>query len=292
MQSNKHSHQFKLAVYLLILVLSLSTAVSGQNSQLSVTAVTKPQVTALAYQFVPGRSLIYQFDYLNNSASDMSELLKEPSAAMKEAKSATSKPRTFNIAARGKLVMLVLANNGNDVQLTCYFRQPEVRLMVDGRSVTRPAEIMAAELSREIWVTMNMQGRVLSVGFDPAVRAASRNLARAILAQTQFVVPNNSAAGFQTWEAEEDDPNGQYIAQYQFVATTSQFPIAQGLITNTFRKTKVRYLQAQPQVVSGKPEIQKTIIPSGETIAQFDFSQGRLISLEEKETQIIAQVRW
>ena len=256
---------------------------------------TDPAVTAqtaapaFAYRHIPGERLVYRLDYSSSSVSDLQVLFEgtdSPGTSGEVVQSGLS--QSFNTTVQGELAITVL-DRKTDRVLTAYrLLRPQVTLVANGQEALSQAETTRAALSQAIFAEVSSRGRVLSVRFDPAIDNFSQNFARALLALTQFVLPDARATGAHQWEVQEDDPNGQYVARYEaeFLSREQGSGESQtGL--KTFRKTKVRYLTPHQKTLPGKLQVSTTIKPEGSLVARFDVGGGHLYSFRGTEGQII-----
>ncbi len=238
---------------------------------------------ALVYRFVPGQRIIYRLYYNNSSAADFRVLFADhkPSDAPVQSNLASS----FKTAIEGEMTATVLENRNDGAIIVYSLRKLAMNLAVSGQPYGDQAAIRH-NLERNIFALVNQQGKVVSVWLDPESDETSQNFARALLAITQFVLPDPKSPAQPQWEAQEDDPNGQYIARYQsalnFDKTARRDPKSSFKI---FRKTKLRYRKPERKPKPGEFDAPMTIIPKGDLMARFNAHSGQLISLDGKESQ-------
>ena len=150
-----------------------------------------------------------------------------------------------------------------------------VKIISSGQEAVEQGQLIQEDLKQEIFATLNSQGKVISVSFDPNVSSIAQNFARTILGITQFVTPSSNRNA-SNWETQEDDPNGKYIARYQSG-------------WGKFEKTKLRYLESVDSK-NKKPnasEVKTIIKPEGKLTANFNLKDGYLTSLKGTESQKI-----
>jgi hypothetical protein len=256
---------------------------------------TNPAVTAqtaaptLAYRHIPGERLVYRLDYSNSSVSDLQVLFEGTDSPGKSGEVVQSGlSQSFNTTVQGELAITVLDRKADRVLTAYRLLRPQVTLVANGQEALSQAETIRAALRQVIFAEASSQGRVLSVRFDPAIDNFSQNFARALLAPTQFVLPDARATGAHQWEVKEDDPNGQYVARYEAEPPAPEQGSGESQTgLKTFRKTKLRYLTPHQKTRPGKLQVSTTIKPEGSLAARFDVGEGHLYSFRGTEGQII-----
>jgi len=270
------------SLFLAALLAACFAARSAQpDRQLAETPTSEsPTANPLVHRFVVGERLIYRLDYASSSSYDLQSLFGQPPSANRGA-TPSSLAQSFETSAQGELTATVIGRQGDHVLIAYSLRQPKVSLTANGQEASAQAEAVSAALNRNLFAQVNSQGRVIAVLVEPGASNLAQTFARALLAATQFTLPDEPAAGRQNWETQEDDPNGQFVARYEAQADDSQTGL------RTFRKTKLRYLPPRRQGRPNQFDPRTTIKPSGQLIARFDFGQGRLVSLNGSESQTI-----
>jgi len=104
-----------------------------------------------------------------------------------------------------------------------------------------------------------------------------------LIGLTQFVFPNEGSGGLNQWEAQEEDPNGQYVARYRRVNHRS----VNARTSITFQKTITRYLPTAMKPSATEFNLETTITPAGSLTATFDQNNGRVSALNGTEFQTI-----
>lgn len=291
-------------VFLLVLAGLVAAGFAGRLAQSGgqrTTAVTQNASTgqshttkSIGHHFVVGQRLVYSLDYGSDSSYDLQSLFGQQQTTKQQA-APSSLAQSFETSAQGELTATVIKQEGGPeggqegqrVVVAYNLRQPKLRLVANGREVSAQAEAVSAVVSRPLFAEINSQGRVLSVLIEPGAGNLASTFARALLAATQFVTPDESAAGMQNWETLEEDTNGQYAARYESESEDSQAGLS------SFRKTRLRYLRPRSQGRPNQPnrpnqvDAPTIIKSSGLMRAGFDFNQGRLVSLKGSESQTI-----
>ncbi|UCG67431.1 MAG: hypothetical protein JSW12_10805, partial [Deltaproteobacteria bacterium] len=277
---------------LLFLLMARHLAAEGPGSRHQATgsAVTaQTAAPALAYRYIPGERLVYRIDYSSSSVSDLQVLFESTDSPGKPGEVAqTGLSQSFETTVQGELAITVLDRRAEGVLTAYRLRSPGVTLVANGQEALSQAEAVRAALSQVIFAEVSRQGRVVSVQFDPAIDGFCQNFARALLALTQFVLPDAEIAKAHQWEVQEEDPNGQYVARYEAEPHTREQGSGESRTSlRAFRKTKVRYLTPHQKTRPGTLRVSTTIKPEGSLVARFDVGEGYLHSLTGTEGQVI-----
>ena len=273
-----------------LMALYLAAESPGSKNGATDPAVTaQTAAPALAYRHIPGERLVYQLDYSSSSVSDLQVLFEGTDSPGKSGEVVQSGlSQSFKTTVQGELAITVLDQRADRVLTAYRLLGPQVTLVANGQEALSQAEAIKAALSQAIFAEVSSRGRVLSVRFDPAIDNFSQNFARALLALTQFVLPDPRATGAHQWEVQEDDPNGQYVARYEAEPPAPEQGSGESRTgLKTFRKTKLRYLTPHQKTRPGKLQVSTTIKPEGSLVARFDVSGGHLYSFRGTEGQII-----
>jgi len=242
-----------------------------------------------AYSLREGTALVYRVDYSSRSATDIRRLLESLRSKKTGSVSGTGLTQSFETRISGDLVLTVVEKSREGYRVAFRFRQPAVELTVNGRPEPAQAEIIGATLGLDVFADMSPQGRLASVVFDPDVDSVCRNYARALLGMTQVVLVAEAGPGMTSWETEEDDPGGAYLARYELLPDRGR-ELSKQMKTRVevFRKAKLRYRSQPAMSGSGGQRQVQTRMPEGTLEAIFDVKKGRLVSLVGEETQNIS----
>lgn len=251
---------------------------------------TRPN-PALSYGYKPAECLTYQLDYNSVSAADFQSLFESLESARTNERishRASDLFQSFRTELRGELIATVLDRSAERFIISFRIHDPVLTLDINGEDAPLQAEITSVALRLDVFAEFDLKGRIKVVYFDPEVDSFSRNLARALMAQTQFVLPARSAARITRWETEEEDPNGRCIARYELVSGKKKHDLAprNGQL-QAFVKTKISYLNPSAQTKLAATAIPTSIIPRGNLAAVFDLKSGNLVSLDGSEEQVI-----
>jgi hypothetical protein len=286
----QRSHRLGLKLLVALLVVSITGRGAISDREESVWAVAIPGREASSiYRFVPGERTVYKLDYTSASASDFRALFQDQKSTSETTQaSPLSLAQSFRTSVHGELTATVLERGADSALIAYSLRKPDVRLIANGQASVTEAERIRADLSRDVFAAVSLQGSVLQVRFDAGVGDLSQSFARAILAVTQFVLPGGLAPDLRQWETQEDDPNGHYIARYQTEpghCRGSKEGSRADLVG--FLKSKTRYLQLGPKKTQDEFAAVTTVVPKGSLVACFDVAAGCLVSLRGTESQVI-----
>ncbi len=265
-----------------------STDSAGINTAAKI-ASTQSTKLGLAYRFTSGKRLVYRLEYESFAISDLQVLFEGMDSTQSGGQVVQSGlAQSFKTALKAELALTVLSQKANEVSAAYRFHQPEVILYANSQEAITQAEIFKDALSRFIFVHISFDGRIKSLWLDPEIGDPSHHFARTLLALVQFVLPSNQTPQSHKWKVQEDDPSGQYIAQYEAEPSADESDTKKSKnAVKSFRKTKLYYLSPQPKPLSNKSQIPAEFIPKGSLICQFDVEWGHLISLSGSETQRI-----
>jgi len=103
----------------------------------------------------------------------------------------------------------------------------------------------------------------------------------------QIVFSSEGSDKLNQWETHEEDPNGQYVAQYRRLNHRSV--TAKGSVRSsiTFQKQITRYLRTTTKSSPTEFNLESTITPAGSLMATFDQNNGRVIALNGTQSQTI-----
>ena len=297
MKLNYSRKTFAIAASILCLSSTFEIATNGKQletirTQIAHNLLTQ-EVTAPHYQFSIGQQYSYQLNYNSHAKSDLrvlfADLGQNPQASHNAPSSLVS---DLNIKINSQVLITVLAKQGDNYILSYRFNTPTVKILSKEQLIQQQSQLVAKDLNQEIVATVDPQGRIIAVQFAPTTADISQSFARSILADMQFVMPNqNGSFGvvqgtnrLREWTQQEEDQNGKLHAHYE---AASSFENRGAVVL--FRKTKVQYLPrpsaARPRQGTAKSDL--TIQPKGEWQAKFDLAKGQLQELTGQETQKI-----
>lgn len=198
-----------------------------------------------------------------------------------------SSPLAYSLAAglQGETVLTTLQSGVEGVQVFQVFRNPVVRVVINGQEQPQQASEVARELERGFLLEMSPEGQINAIYMQAGAGGFSQDFARTVLAVLQFVFPTEPPANGQSWTVQEEDRTGLYLARYRIVSAS--VPGHRGWIE--LLKSKLRYLPETPepaaQDLPGRTQTQKKVVPQMDLKARFDLESGRLASLRGTETQ-------
>jgi hypothetical protein len=221
--------------------------------------------SAQTYKVKSGQREIYRFDYSNTTRSDMRSMF-----GLDTSGSSSPLAHFIETSVKGELVRTAVRMQADDWLFVYSFRRPSVKLRVNGQDQESSAATIAADLAKEMVLTIGVGGQIKTIRFDSTVADISKSFVRSMLASTQFVV--TGANGAATWRTTEADPAGQYLAIYDRMAT------------GRYARSKVQYT-SQDRSKQGDIAAKQRIDPHGELVAEIDTKTGRLKSLAGVDSQ-------
>lgn len=236
--------------------------------------VSPANAIAQGSRFVHGERTVSQFEYTNQTLSDLRSLFGFDTVS---ARGALRSPLIHDIEStvRGNLVQTVLERRGRGVLVAYSLRNASVRLRVNGEEAASSARKLELDLERQIFAALSTDGRVTGVWLHQSLDELSRSFARTLVSSTQFVVPVTAATP-PAWATREDDPAGSFDARYRLAR------ISNG--RREYVKVKLRYQPQESPRRKGEPGVTQRVEPSGEVTGLVD-GEGRLLALTGTETQ-------
>ncbi len=150
--------------------------------------------------------------------------------APREAKEAAGSEETLRYELHGTWETTVLQNDPLGVLLLTQLREPQLRGATDSDAALQ-AKVLA-DLAVPFFLQLDPSGRLRVVRLRKDVSAQARGFIKAVAAQLQYVRP---AQPDRTWNTEESDPTGEYVAHYEQQATSDREPLR-------YHKSRQRYL--------------------------------------------------
>jgi HEAT repeat protein len=262
---------------------------AGLGVALLISSVTRARSPAfrLSYRLSPGDRLIYAIRYQSSSQTDFRNLFQPNSVPQGEASEApVLQAQSYRALLNGELAVEVLKRDAAGLLCAVRVMDPSVELNVDDRESPARAETVALSLARDIFAEMSPRGRIVRVLVASDLDTLARGFIFSVLSKIQFVLPEGRGVARGTWQAEEDDPNGRYLARY---VREEPNGVAEGpsLPPNllAFRKTRTGYLPQSPGNEALLPRLPTVIHPGGGLRILFDTKGGFVDTIEGSETE-------
>lgn len=246
------------------------------------------QITA--YKFGIGQKLVYEFEIRTASKIDFGILFKnDKPSSMNDITAPMGLAQDLDIHFRASLSISIFGTENDRFLISCLFVDPLLHLITSQQEQTIQNETISNDLRQKVFCELDRNGRVMAVCFDANAERMSRNLARSCLAKMQCVFPDTSASGSKTWQIEEENPNGRFIAQYEEIPDSKEVtPQKATSKLKNFRKS-ILFYQQSPQVQSSSSLKEVIIMPEGSLEAKFDLQDGflKMISGSEEELYFV-----
>jgi hypothetical protein len=219
--------------------------------------------------------MAYRLEYQSNSSADLHALFEGQNTGQ-----APPSGLTYELTAtlRGEMEITTTHAGDGRVENFYVFREPAVRLVVNGNDQTAQASEVSATLAEGFLVELNPEGKVTGLYLPAQAGRFSQDFVRTLLATLQFVLPEDSPEEPVSWTTTEADRNGPYIARYRITKITSAAPDQLAI-----HKNKLRYLPASATMTGenlpGKSEARRKITPKMDFEAHFNSTTGQLTSL-------------
>ena len=227
----------------------------------------------------------YRLEYNSAANADLRSLFQDQNLGPAQQQAQSAAP-SYSLAAslQGDMTLVTLNVSPTRAQVLQTYRNPQVRLVVNGQPQPEQAAAVELELSRGFLVELTRQGKVAGVYLRPEAAKFAQDFIRTLVASEEFVFPAAPPPDGQSWNAREEDRNGVYIARYRIVSAS----IAGHPDWIALRKSKVRYLpepaDATPPV-PGRDRTEKSVRPQMDFEAEFDLESGDLATLRGTEIQ-------
>jgi hypothetical protein len=228
-----------------------------------------------AYRFVAGKSTVYRVEYKSVSRADLRPLFEGQNAGQAQA---SGLAYALMASLQGDMEVTTTHITAGRAENFYTFREPAVRLVVNGNDQAAQASEVSATLAQGFLVELNPEGKVTAFYLPPQAGKFSQDFVRTLLATLQFVLPEDSPQQPGSWTTTEADRNGPYVARYRIAKSTS--PAPDQLVIH---KNKLRYLPASATMTGenlpGKSEARRKITPKMDFEAHFNPTTGQLTSL-------------
>ncbi|HXI89215.1 MAG TPA: hypothetical protein VNO24_04290, partial [Blastocatellia bacterium] len=244
-------------------------------------ALSQPTLSRL----VQGQRLVYELEYSGKAVADFSILSSQGTSEPRQ--TPVPAQQTFHTTLTGQFVATVLQHDAEKTVVAYRVRDAAVQVSVNGQESGADAEAAGADLGREVYASLDEQGRVISLQFDSSTGNLAQSVTRSLLAAIQFVSPAGEIKDLRKWQAEEEDANGRYLAEYRLDerASAGGDSVADVL---SFEKTKLNYFQPLNKPNARVLVIPTTITPEGHIVVRFDARAGHLLALSGVEKQTIS----
>ena len=220
-------------------------------------------------------------EYKSVSRADLRPLFEGQNAGQAQA---SGLAYALMASVQGEMEVITLNVSAGRAENFYSFREPAVRLVVNGNDQAAQANEVSATLAQGFLVELNPEGKVIAFYLPPQAGKFSQDFVRTLLACMQFVLPEVSPEQSGAWTTMEADRNGPYIARYRIAKNAD--PDHTDVLT--IRKNKLRYLPASASLTGenlpGKSEARRKVIPKMDFEAHFHSSTGHLTSLTGRET--------
>ncbi len=142
------------------------------------------------------------------------EVLSEQKVSFRQKTEGAAAPSGMLFRIQGEWDIGVTVIEGDSIHARVQLRSPSFHLNVEGQGELAPEvqRSMTAALGSPFFLTFDRTGAVKLTHFERQTDVLVRGLLRALVASTQFVAPGLPG---NTWQAQEHDSTGQYLAVYQ-----------------------------------------------------------------------------
>ena len=262
----------------------LSALSNGCSSNNGARSTANGPMAASVWKLAPGDRLVYQLKYTSNSFTDL-QAMYGSAAVAGQRQPRTGGPRLFKVTVEATAVMTAIQRNRASTIASYRFTNAQINVESDMGAMVN-TNLIQAELAHPTFCEIDAEGRIRSLLFHSNQSDATQNFSRSLLGLMQFARPEKADAN--EWQLDEDDPSGEYRAQYNALPAAKQETAApERSHIASFRKTKLEYFSPAADEDREFPEAPKTILPEAAFDVTFDFAKGRIESLSGVETQTV-----
>lgn len=243
-----------------------------------VVSAMKSECAARADRFSATRTVrTYTIDYHSDSTSDLSRLFAAGSPKDQAGLNQKQLGQSAVLDVHAVWELTTYENNGRLISIGRLI-DPDVTLKHNGAGDSAFDRQLKTDLQKPFMVELTTAGEVLELSSQKGLGKIQKNILRAIIAESQAVLPAEANA---EWSTRERDANGFYEARYRQPAPATGDSLR-------IKKTKERYLDIagkKSQRRSAKDVDFKTELePRVSADIVFDCAQGTLSTLKTEGT--------
>jgi hypothetical protein len=241
------------------------------------------------YRFLPGERLVYQVRYISRLQADFQALFEDlKNTSEQNVRVGSGITQSIETSVDGKLALTILETGEGGMTVACRLDYPEVSLISNGQEAPLQEEIISISLSLETFAELDPEGRIRALYFDPQADENALGYLRALMAQTQVVLPKGRIFPRQ-WETEEDDPSGTAVVRYESSGGRKILGFLKSGRSRlmTFRKIKTGYKETPENTGGASKALPRKTIPEAVWDISFDVRMGRVRSIKGREKQRI-----
>ncbi len=241
------------------------------------------QAAPAPYKYEVGGLYVYRISFSSSSKSDFSKLFQSLKTTSGQGAPPPMMSFAIKTSLKGELAAAIVGKKEDGFIVLYRVRNARVTFSSDGRKDPDQEKAIRADLGKPFYALVRPDGTITQTWADPSVTATSRTYMKGILAMARVIFPPGPPP-YESWDIQEEDPAGQFIARYKEVKKKRKAEADAPV--RTFLKKKLRYLtpETRPET-SHTVEMPVIIRPKGELKADFDFSRGILKSITGKESQ-------
>ena len=160
----------------------------------------------------PGAQYIYSWESKTTAVSDIKQLYRMDTSATKLSFFQSKSLQLINLDIRCSIKKTVVEVN-NHSQLVCFeFISPVIIINQNGHPVS--SQLLQQELTHPVLSEITSHGLIKTVRIDTSISQVAGGLIKEMLSHMQFASPAKKSG---TWQAEEENTAGSYLAKYQLL---------------------------------------------------------------------------
>ena len=260
--------------------------VSGWMLPASSRVITSP-ARAGYYRIEPGARIVHRIEYRSEGATNFLAIFGDQKGQSTGEPPPTGLSQSFRTGVRADRSVTVLEWKEQSWLAAVRLEILGVYYAVDGQENVAQVEALSREMSGDLFIHVTPEGKILSVRFPSATEILSKSFVQTLFGITQFVFPEKGIPDDGRWELEEEDPIGRSIVLYERLPSDKAVtpPGKFTRETDSFRKTRLRYLSAEKKKIPGEFSLEQVTVPKGSLVGWFQFREGNLISMAGTESQ-------
>jgi hypothetical protein len=270
----------------ILLLLGLTILLGSGWLPLGDSRTLAPEGKAGYYRLQSGTQIVHCIKYRSEGATDFRAVFGSQNDQTKGNRKAPALSQKFSSEASGDRRITIIEWKDGAWLAAVHMENFEILYAVNDQRNSVQEQVLRSEISQDLFVRITPEGKILSLRFPPSSGNFSKGYVQTLLGLTQFVFPENEIPADGRWEVEEENTGGQSIALYERLVSDSSLSKPKKTVgkTESFRKTRLRYLPHARKKVPGQSVPEQRTVPKGSLVAQFQIQEGNLLCLTGNET--------
>jgi hypothetical protein len=160
----------------------------------------------------PGARYIYSWESRTTALSDIKQLYKMDTTAVKVSFFQSKSLQLVNLDIRCSIRKTIIETNSTGLLVCFEIISPVIILKQNGQTIN--SQMLQQELSHPVLTEITSQGLIKMVRIDTAISQVAGGLIKEMLSHMQFASPGKKLGA---WLSEEENTAGSYLAKYQLL---------------------------------------------------------------------------